>query len=289
MWWAKVTNKLSIGSGLDILLISEPWLGAGSRYTVGHLIHQDTKSWNEELVWYIFEEGTAQRILNIPLFQQVNEDRLVWNPEKNGHYSVRSAYRLCVEEIVDNSHLRRLGYWSRIWRLKVPPKIKNMVWHVCRECLSTRVRLNRRGVNCPSSCVMCNDHHEYGNALSNTIQQMNHLESLNITALAEDEILDLNFISIPPPNLRVLNLKGKLTNLPDWIPNLKYLVKLRLGLSNLEDDPLESLTSLPSLLRLNLWDDAFSGKILHFKKGGFPKLKELDLTRLNSLSSISID
>jgi len=146
------------------------------RYTVGHLIHQDTKSWNEELVRYIFEEGTAQRILNLPLFQQVNEDRLVWNPEKIGHYLVRSAYRLCVEEIVDNSHLRRQGYWSGIWRLKVPPKIKNMVW----ECLPTRVRLNRRGVNCPSSCVMCNDPHEYGNALCDTIQQMNHLESLNI-------------------------------------------------------------------------------------------------------------
>jgi len=129
---------------------------------------------------------------------------------------------------------------------------------------------------------------EYGNALSAAIQEMKQLESLNIGVIAKDEILDLDLASAPP-HLRVLNLKCKLTKLPNWIPNLKYLVKLRLGLSNLEDDPLESLKNLPSLLRLNLWDDAFSGKILHFKKGGFPKLKELDLTRLNSLSSISIE
>jgi len=83
----------------------------------------------------------------------------VWNPEKNGHYTVKSAYRLCVEEIVDNSHLRKNEYWGGIWKLKVPPKVKSMVWRVCRECLPTRVRLNRRGVTCPSTCVLCNDPH----------------------------------------------------------------------------------------------------------------------------------
>ncbi|MCH79679.1 NBS-containing resistance-like protein [Trifolium medium] len=129
---------------------------------------------------------------------------------------------------------------------------------------------------------------EYGNALCAAIQEMNHLESLNIGAIDEDEILDLDLLSAPP-HLRVLNLKCRLTKLPKWIPNLKYLVKLRLGLSEFEDDPLDSLKNLPNLLRLNLWDDAFYGEKLHFQKGGFHKLKELDLTRLNRLSSVSID
>jgi disease resistance protein RPM1 len=38
-----------------------------------------------------------------------------------------------------------------------------------------------------------------------------------------------------------------------------------------------------------LWDDAFAGESLHFQVGVFPKLKELDLTRSNKLSSITID
>ncbi|CAL5201360.1 unnamed protein product [Lathyrus oleraceus] len=129
---------------------------------------------------------------------------------------------------------------------------------------------------------------EYGNVLCATIQEMKHLESLNITAITEEEIIDLDFVS-NPPNLKVLNLKSRLTKLPKWIPNLKYLVKLRLGLSNFEDDPLESFKILPNLLRLNLWDDSFSGERLHFQKGGFYKLIELDLTRLNRLKSVSID
>ncbi|XP_057451340.1 disease resistance protein RPM1-like [Lotus japonicus] len=129
---------------------------------------------------------------------------------------------------------------------------------------------------------------EYGSALCDAIQEMKHLESLNISAIAEDEIIDLNFTSAPP-HLRVLNLKAGLTKLPEWIPKLEYLVKLRLGLSNLEYDPLDSLKNLPNLLRLNLWDNSFAGESLYFQVGGFPKLKELDLTRLNRLSSISID
>ncbi|XP_061360733.1 disease resistance protein RPM1-like [Gastrolobium bilobum] len=128
----------------------------------------------------------------------------------------------------------------------------------------------------------------YGNALCAAIEEMKQLESLNVSAIAKDEIIDMNLKSAPT-KLRVLNLKAKLDKLPEWIPKLKYLVKLRLGLSKLEGDPLDSLKNLPNLLRLNMWDDAYDGESLHFQKGGFPKLKELDLSRLNRLSSISID
>ncbi|ESW20780.1 hypothetical protein PHAVU_005G014200 [Phaseolus vulgaris] len=130
---------------------------------------------------------------------------------------------------------------------------------------------------------------EYSNALSSAIGEMSHLESLNVSAKTKDEIIDLNFASTPPPYLQVLNLKARVTKLPDWIPKLKYLVKLRLGLSNLEGDPLDSLQDLPNLLRLNMWDDAYVGESLHFRGGGFPRLKEVDLTRLSRLSSLSID
>jgi len=146
--------------------------------------------------------------------------------------------------------------------------------------LKMLTQLRKLGVRCMRR--------EYGNALCAAIQEMKHLESLNITAIVKEEIIDLDFISAPP-DLIVLNLKGRLTKLPDWVPNLKYLVKLRLGLSNIATDPLNSLKNLPSLLRLNLWDDAFSGESLHFQVEGFPKLRELDLTRLSKLSSITID
>lgn len=62
--------------------------------------------------------------------------------------------------MLGTSHLHKPGDWSAIWKLKVPPKVKNLVWHMCRGCLPTRIRLQDKGVNCPTNCVSCNSAHE---------------------------------------------------------------------------------------------------------------------------------
>ena len=157
-----------IGSGASISILNEPWLNFGQRldnsivgapmvqgYSVKDLIHPDVKEWNRDIVCHIFSVDVADSILNTPLLDQVDTDRLIWKAEKNGFYSVKSAYRLCVDELIDVSHLKQPGFWSGIWRLKVPPKIKNLIWRMCRGCLPTRVRLQDKGVHCPMNCVMC--------------------------------------------------------------------------------------------------------------------------------------
>jgi len=72
---------------------------------VENLIDQNAKVWNEQLVLQLFATKTAQNILNTPLHQQVQMDKLVWKAEKNGFYSVRSAYRICIEDIINNDQL----------------------------------------------------------------------------------------------------------------------------------------------------------------------------------------
>jgi hypothetical protein len=59
-----------------------------------------------------FNEDFASKILTSPLITHVPSDRLIWKAEKNEIYSVKSAYKLCVEELVDITHLRRPGFWS---------------------------------------------------------------------------------------------------------------------------------------------------------------------------------
>jgi len=66
-----------------------------------------------------------------------------------------------VSEIADNSHLDVPGRWNLVWKLKVPPKIKNFLWHVYRGCFPTHARLSSRGVSCPLDCVQCNINYEY--------------------------------------------------------------------------------------------------------------------------------
>ncbi|RDY12364.1 Disease resistance protein RPM1, partial [Mucuna pruriens] len=129
---------------------------------------------------------------------------------------------------------------------------------------------------------------EYGNAICASVVGMTNLESLNITAISEDEIIDLNSMS-SLPQLRRLKLKARLEKMPNWISKLDFLVKIRLTLSKLKDDPLRSLQNLPNLLQLGVMDKAYDGEMLHFQSGGFPKLKKLDLFGLNSVNSILID
>jgi len=129
---------------------------------------------------------------------------------------------------------------------------------------------------------------EHGNAISAAVVEMECIESLNITAISEDEIIDLNFVSTPP-KLRRLHLKARLEKLPDWIPKFECLVQIMMALSKLTDDPMQSLKNLPNLLKLNLLENAYDGEFLHFQNGGFKKLKELFLCHMNRVNSILIE
>ncbi|CAJ2674072.1 unnamed protein product [Trifolium pratense] len=170
---AMLSARWCIGSGENISILGEPWIQGGTPISasnpsvmhlqnikVKHLISNTTKELDSHVINNLFDQGTADAILRTPLFQQVTSDKLVWKAEKKGNYTVKIAYRLCVEELLDTSHLSRPGFWSGIWRLKVPPKVKNLLWRICRGCFPTRARLRDKGIQCPSNCVVCDDNYE---------------------------------------------------------------------------------------------------------------------------------
>uniref|UniRef100_A0A2N9G1T7 NB-ARC domain-containing protein n=1 Tax=Fagus sylvatica TaxID=28930 RepID=A0A2N9G1T7_FAGSY len=126
-------------------------------------------------------------------------------------------------------------------------------------------------------------------ALCASIGMMNHLESLDVSSISEDEIIDLQSISSPPQCLQRLQLKCCLEKLPEWIPQLQHLVRINIYWSKLSDDPLKAFQNLPNLLELSISRQAYIGEQLHFQKGGFPKLKILYLKHLNGLYSLMID
>ncbi|KAL2337277.1 hypothetical protein Fmac_011723 [Flemingia macrophylla] len=129
---------------------------------------------------------------------------------------------------------------------------------------------------------------EHGSAICALLVELAHLQSLKVTVIGDDEVMDLGSIS-SLPQLRRLKLKARLDKIPNWISKLDCIVNLRLALCNFKDDPLRSLEKLPNLLQLSLWDKAYDGEILHFQSEGFPKLKELSLARFLRLNSIIID
>lgn len=129
---------------------------------------------------------------------------------------------------------------------------------------------------------------EDGAALCSSIEKMTNLRSLSITAIEDDEIIDIQNIARPPPYLRKLYLSGRLEKLPEWIFSLQNLVRVYLKWSRLKEDPLVYLQDLPNLIHLEFLQ-VYVGETLHFKAKGFPSLKLLGLDDMDGLKSMVVE
>jgi hypothetical protein len=110
----------------------------------------------------------TSKILVVPLLDLVQEDKLIWDEESDGVYSVKSGYQKLMRERDGRWRPRTREEWGRIWKVQAPPKAKHFLWRVCKECLPTRVRLRSRHVQCPQECPLClaepeNDEHIFFN------------------------------------------------------------------------------------------------------------------------------
>ncbi|KAK4548103.1 hypothetical protein RGQ29_032813 [Quercus rubra] len=129
---------------------------------------------------------------------------------------------------------------------------------------------------------------ENGIALCTMLEKMINLQSLRINAKGEEEVLEFQSMSSPPPLLQTLFLYGRLEKLPEWIPKLNFIVKMGLLWSRLMDDPLKVIQTLPNLMYLRLYD-GYEGEQLHIERGGFQNLMFLGLENLGGLNRLIID
>ncbi|KAJ9697198.1 hypothetical protein PVL29_009120 [Vitis rotundifolia] len=127
-----------------------------------------------------------------------------------------------------------------------------------------------------------------GQRLCASISTMVHLKYLSVCSLSEDEILDLQYISNPPPLLSTVCLMGRLEKLPDWISKLPSLVRVSLTRSNLATDPMQVFQVLPSLQVLSLSRTSVVEQLC-FGATGFQKLKRLRLNDLIGLKRVKIE
>lgn len=82
-------------------------------------------------------------------------DLLIWNQSATGNYTVRSTYHLLMKKIICNNALKVEGNWSLLWKLQIPPKVKQFLWNTLRGCLPTRTHLQQKGVQFTCLCEYC--------------------------------------------------------------------------------------------------------------------------------------
>ncbi|XP_043694569.1 disease resistance protein RPM1 [Telopea speciosissima] len=121
-----------------------------------------------------------------------------------------------------------------------------------------------------------------------TIKNLHLLRSLFLMASDEHEVLQMDDLKCPPPNLARLTLVGKLKSVPSWFGSLNDLTFLFLKYSQLRENPLNQIHALTNLRRLTL-SNAYEGTLLHFQPKWFPMLKMLRLWNLSQLNEVRIE
>lgn len=108
--------------GFDMLKVSD------------HLLPIE-KNRNTHFIQITMFPSHIQAILNVPLFDGVTMDLVFWWPNKDGTYSIKSAYNIFMERVVDLSHHHCKGEWDVIWKMKIPQNVKIFLWRACRNLL----------------------------------------------------------------------------------------------------------------------------------------------------------
>jgi len=135
---------------------------------VSELFISGTRVWDEKKVYNSFMTLEAAEVLKIRPSTCSTTDVLAWAYERNGVYSVRSAYHALKQDQMasamakgsETSSSNNSSFWSRIWRLNVPPKVRVFWWRVMHGSLHSKYELKRRHVAEECHCEMCADQEE---------------------------------------------------------------------------------------------------------------------------------
>ena len=80
----------------------------------------------------LFIPEEVEIIVKIPLARVAAEDVLYWPYSIDGNYSCKSGYRFLKEEpdigLSQQPSSRDKQFWKAIWSLRVPQKVKNLLW-----------------------------------------------------------------------------------------------------------------------------------------------------------------
>ncbi|KAK9678329.1 hypothetical protein RND81_03G150300 [Saponaria officinalis] len=130
-----------IGNGLDTRVWVDPWIpGTQTRMVlssrteetndmrVAELLNNEGNGWDLQKLQRYFLPVEQERILAIRISSLKPEDSWCWELEKDGVYSVRSAYKKLLakgeEEAEQSDYATEKKLWNMIWKAAVLPRVK---------------------------------------------------------------------------------------------------------------------------------------------------------------------
>jgi hypothetical protein len=98
----------------------------------------------------------VDEIVKLPINLLHSDDERTWNSSQNVIYSVRLAYYLLAQVIIETDHLKVEGNWKKLWKLIVPHKVKLFLWRDLRGACLYEVDLFKEGSSVTTSAHTVN-------------------------------------------------------------------------------------------------------------------------------------
>ena len=157
-----------VGDGTSINVWKDPWIPWLQDFKarpkndndqqfpimISSLIDSNSHCWKQELLEQLFDSATKEAIHKITIPLRPRNDKIVWLLEKNGLFSVKSAYSLCQN--LPNTNQNAVE-WSKIWKLKAHESSKMFLWRIAANVLPTKDLLAERVGNMDTLCNLCNE------------------------------------------------------------------------------------------------------------------------------------
>lgn len=96
----------------------------------------------------------------MPLGDANSVDEIIWSLEKNGVFSVKSAYRLGID--LSNIHkgsqsdpCKVVNLWKSLWQADPIPRAKVCGWKIINDIIPTKVNIKKKGIDLNFFCSLC--------------------------------------------------------------------------------------------------------------------------------------
>ncbi|KAF4361108.1 hypothetical protein G4B88_000409 [Cannabis sativa] len=161
------SNKNEADQGLPVSLTEATWLPHSENPFItsdhpsleGVQVHQlmvnGKREWDIDILDDLLNSRDKDLVQSIVLSDFLDNDSWYWHFEASGHYTVKSAYKALQHTQNTATGGANSGLWRKLWNLKIPAKVSNMLWRACRGSLPTRAKLQEKRVQVPLHCPFC--------------------------------------------------------------------------------------------------------------------------------------
>lgn len=116
--------------------------------------------WNEQCLMDQFEAPVADEIRKISIGNKDSDDFCSWILDKQGTFSVRSAYKI-IHSAHQTTHLSfDSSFWKKLWKIKASHRTKILIWRISQAAIPTRDILKIRMNWIEGECLLCNEEDE---------------------------------------------------------------------------------------------------------------------------------